>query len=80
MKKLVSNQNLGSPTVDDYFLSSKTTGKFSWRGASESFPTGDYGNLSTSDTDAFGQRLATSFDCLTTPSSSLSTIDLGALS
>ena len=45
------------------------------------YPTGDYGDLSAGDTDAFGQVISdlTSFDCLTTPSGSLSTTDLGEL-
>lgn len=45
------------------------------------FPTGDYGDLSSGDTDAFGQVITnfTAFDCLTTPSGSLASVDLGAL-
>ena len=45
------------------------------------FPTGDYGDLSTGDTDAFGQVITdfTSFDCLTTHSGSLATTGLGEL-
>ena len=45
------------------------------------YPTGDYGDLSAGDTDAFGQVISdlTSFDCLTTPSGSLATTDLGEL-
>ena len=44
------------------------------------FPTGDYGDLSSDSTDAFGQSTSVSFDCLTTPNGSLSTEDLGVLS
>lgn len=42
------------------------------------FPTGDYGDLSSATTDPFGQPISdfTSFDCLTTPSGSLATVDL----
>ena len=45
------------------------------------FPTGDYGDLSSGDTDAFGQVITnfTAFDCLVTPSGSLTITDLGAL-
>jgi len=45
------------------------------------FPTGDYGDLSSGDSDAFGQVVTNfvAFDCLTTPSGSLATTDLGAL-
>ena len=45
------------------------------------FPTGDYGDLGGGDTDAFGQVITnfTAFDCLVTPSGSLSTTDLGEL-
>ena len=45
------------------------------------FPTGDYGDLSSGDTDAFGQVITNfiAFDCLVTPSGSLTTTDLGAL-
>lgn len=44
------------------------------------FPTGDYGDLSSGDTDAFGQVITnfTAFDCLTTPSGSLASVDLGS--
>jgi hypothetical protein len=44
------------------------------------FPTGDYGDL-FSGNDAFGQVVTNfvAFDCLTTPSGSLETADLGAL-
>jgi len=44
------------------------------------FPTGDYGDLSSGDTDAFGQVITnfTAFDCLTTPSGSLASSDLGS--
>ena len=49
-----------------------------------SFPTGDYGLLDNANTatDSFGQTTGslTSFDMLTTPSGSLATEDLGALS
>lgn len=44
------------------------------------FPTGDYGDLTNPDTDAFGVIITASFDCLDTPSGVLSTEDLGALS
>jgi len=45
-----------------------------------SFPTGDYGDLNSSSTDAFGQSINfTIFDCLTTPSGKLDTEDLGVL-
>jgi hypothetical protein len=45
------------------------------------FPTGDYGDLSSGDTDSFGQIISafTDFDCLTTPSGSLDSTDLGVL-
>lgn len=43
------------------------------------FPTGDYGNLTTASTDAFGQSIDRTFDCLTTPTGALATTDLGAL-
>jgi hypothetical protein len=45
------------------------------------FPTGDYGDLSSGTSDAFGQVITnfTAFDCLTTPSGSLSATDLGVL-
>jgi len=43
------------------------------------FPTGDLGDLSTSQ-DAFGQELDSNFDSLDTPNGTLTTQDLGALS
>lgn len=43
------------------------------------FPTGDYGDLTTSSNDAFGQSIDRTFDCLTTPIGALATTDLGAL-
>jgi hypothetical protein len=43
------------------------------------FPTGDYGDLTTSSTDAFGQSIDRTFDCLTAPVGALATTDLGAL-
>ena len=45
------------------------------------YPTGDYGDLTAGTNDAFGQVITdfTSFDCLTTPSGSLATEDLGVL-
>ena len=45
------------------------------------FPTGDYGDLASGTTDAFGQVITnfTAFDCLVTPSGSLAETDLGAL-
>lgn len=48
--------------------------------AGGAFPTGDYGDFTTT-TDAFGQNISvTSFDCLDTPAGQLATTDLGALS
>lgn len=46
---------------------------------SVTFPTGDLGDLSTSQ-DAFGQELDSNFDSLDTPNGTLTTQDLGALS
>lgn len=46
---------------------------------SVTFPTGDLGDLSTSQ-DAFGQGLDSNFDSLDTPNGTLTTQDLGALS
>lgn len=43
------------------------------------FPTGDYGNLTASASDAFGQAIDRAFDCLTAPTGALATTDLGAL-
>ena len=45
------------------------------------FPTGDYGNLIIGESDAFNQTITnfSSFDCLTEPSGSLATTDLGVL-
>jgi len=47
--------------------------------ASIIFPTGDYGDLTTSSIDAFSQTVDRAFDCLTSPSGALATTDLGAL-
>jgi len=44
------------------------------------FPTGDYGGLTNPDSDAFGVIIENSFDCKTTPTGTLATEDLGALS
>ena len=46
---------------------------------SVTFPTGDLGDLSTSQ-DAFGQELDSNFDSSDTPNGTLTTQDLGALS
>jgi DNA-binding beta-propeller fold protein YncE len=43
------------------------------------FPTGDYGDLTNPETDAFNVVITASFDCLDTPTGVLSTEDLGAL-
>jgi len=43
------------------------------------FPTGDLGDLSSLNTDSFGQTIGSSFDSLDTPSGTLTTQDLGAL-
>jgi hypothetical protein len=43
------------------------------------FPTGDLGNLSSSQ-DSFGQTLVATFDSLDTPNGTLTTQDLGTLS
>jgi len=43
------------------------------------FPTGDLGNLSSSQ-DSFGQSLVSTFDSLDTPNGTLTTQDLGSLS
>jgi hypothetical protein len=44
------------------------------------FPTGDYGDLSSSGADAFGQAIdGISYDCLTYPSSRLVSYDLGSV-
>lgn len=43
------------------------------------FPTGDYGALTSSALDAFGQPVDRNFDCLTSPSGTLAITDLGAL-
>lgn len=45
------------------------------------FPTGDYGNLVVGESDAFNQTISNleTFDCLTQPSLSLDTTDLGVL-
>jgi hypothetical protein len=44
------------------------------------FPTGDYGDFSTTNIDAFGQNIGDiSYDCLSYPSASLSTYDLGSV-
>lgn len=43
------------------------------------FPTGDYGDLSSTTTDAFGVALSYAFDCLTQPQYSLTTVDLQVL-
>ena len=44
------------------------------------FPTGDYGDLTNAEDDAFGVIITASFDCLTTPTGALVTEDLGSLS
>lgn len=43
------------------------------------FPTGDLGDLSSLNTDSFGQTIGSSFDSLDTPPGTLTTQDLGAL-
>lgn len=45
------------------------------------FPTGDYGDISEITIDSFNQEISgtTIFDCLTTPSTYLSIVDLGVL-
>lgn len=43
------------------------------------FPTGDYGDLTSSSLDAFGQSIDRTFDCLISPTGALATTDLGAL-
>ncbi len=44
------------------------------------FPTGDYGDFSTTYTDAFGQNIGdTTYDCLSYPSATLATYDLGSV-
>ena len=43
------------------------------------FPTGNYGDLTTFTSDAFGQAIDRTFDCLTAPVGALATTDLGAL-
>jgi len=45
----------------------------------DNFPYGDYGDLLTQTTDAFGVPLSRSFDCGTQPAQSLNTIDLTVL-
>jgi hypothetical protein len=42
------------------------------------FPTGDYGNLSTLSVDAFGISVNTSYDCLITPTGVIAEVDLSA--
>jgi len=43
------------------------------------FPVGDYGDLSSSTTDAFGVALSYAFDCLIQPQYSVATVDLQVL-
>lgn len=43
------------------------------------FPTGDYGDFSSSETDAFGSTISITFDCLDTPNGTVAITDLGSL-
>lgn len=43
------------------------------------FPTGDYGDFGGSETDAFGQNVSLSFDCLDTPNGTVAVQDLGSI-
>lgn len=45
----------------------------------DEFPTGDYGDLSSATTDAFGIALSYAFDCLTQPQYLITTFDLQVL-
>lgn len=69
--------NLAAPSS----LSDATSKDYVDNQVSGEFPAGDYGDLSSGDTDAFGQIITnfSAFDCLTSPSGSLATTDLGVL-
>ena len=45
----------------------------------KTFPTGDYGDLSTGTNDSFGQLISSAYDFLDTPSGSLQIEDFGVL-
>jgi|11BtaG_2_1085332.scaffolds.fasta_scaffold32564_3 DNA-binding beta-propeller fold protein YncE len=52
---------------------------FSKADPNQVFPTGDYGDLTNPDTDAFNVIITASFDCLTKPTAALVTEDFGSI-
>ena len=53
---------------------------FSKADPNQVFPTGDYGDLTNPDTDAFNVIITASFDCLTKPTAALVVEDFGTVS